>query len=178
MNYRHIHYLNFEPGVEENVILDAAVKLAEEGKQPKFFLKVAAFLCKHTKAEFVGIGLLDEDNAHVTTCILLHEEMVMENITYTLKGTPCDEVFMQKFCYYPYRVKDHFPDDKLLQRMNIQSYLGTLLLSPAGKAIGVVELFSTKQIEHPAFAEHLILILSPAIEEELLRQQTKYKRDR
>ena len=172
MHKRHIHYLTYEPDLEESVVLDAAIKLADENRQPDFFLKAAAFLCKHTQAEFVGIGLLEKDKAHVTTCILLNKEVVMQNFTYSLKGTPCDEVFLQKFCYYPFGARESFPDDLLLQEMNIESYLGTLLLSPESEAVGVVELLSTKQIENPAFAEHLILMLSPAIEEELLRQQS------
>ncbi|MEJ8801802.1 hypothetical protein [Pontibacter sp. H249] len=173
MKYRHIHYLDFEPGIEENVVLDAAIKLAEKGGEPNFFLKAASFLCKHTQADYVAIGLLSKDKLHVSTCIMLYNRIVQDNFTYSLKGTPCADVVTQKFCYYPFGAKEYFPDDKLLRKMNIESYLGTLLLSPESEAIGIVELLSIKQIENPALAEHLILVLSPVLETELLKHQAK-----
>ena len=168
MEYRHIHYLNYEPGVEESVIFDGAVLLANQLRQGNYLLKIAAFICRHTDVDYVGIGLLDSQKSLIRTCTFLKKDKVLDNITYLLKGTPCEEVVIHRFCYYPFDVKTHFPNDKIIRDLQIESYLGTILLSRDNEAIGVVELLHTRTIEKPAFAEHLILILSPAIEEELM----------
>ncbi|GAB3195709.1 hypothetical protein ABID22_001581 [Pontibacter aydingkolensis] len=167
MEYRHIHYLHFEPGVEENSVLDSAILLVNQPKKDNILLKIASFICRHTNVEYIGIGLLNKEKNEINTCVMLKRDKVLKNTNYSLKGTPCDKVLIQRFCYYPFDVQDYFPDDKILRKLNIKSYLGTILLSEDNEAIGVVELMDTKSIKNPAFAEHLILVLSPAIENEL-----------
>lgn len=167
MQYRHIHYMNYEPGTEDNIILDAGVYLANQPEKENFLLKAASFICRNTMVDYVGIAMLNLKKNQLTTCVLMNEDRVLENVTYSVKGTPCDEVLIHRFCYYPYGVMERFPNDQIVQKLKIKSYLGTLLLSNAGEPIGVVELMDTKTIENPAFVEHLVLILSPAIEEEI-----------
>lgn len=99
--------------------------------------------------------------------------MPLPNFTYQLKGTPCDAVLTQRFCYYPSQVTESFPTDKELQDFNIESYLGSVLLSDQSELLGLIAIMDEKTIENAAFAEHLILILSPAIEEELAAYKSK-----
>ncbi len=73
----------------------------------------------------------------------------------------------QSFCYHPYDVAAAYPDDKELKDLQIESYLGSILLSEANKPIGLTALMDVKQIQNAALAEHLIMIFSPAIEEEI-----------
>jgi hypothetical protein len=132
-------------------------------------LKLAAFISEHTKAKYVMIGLLSEDYSQIHTCVFLKDEQVLENITYPLEHTPCDSVLTQRFCYYPFSVYENFPLDTELKELNIESYLGSIFLSPESEPMGMIALMDVKPIENAAFAEHLILVLSPAIEEELAR---------
>lgn len=169
MEYRFIHHWQYEPGEEENQVLESAVALSEKTRNVNFLAYIAAFIYEHTGVSYVSIGVLSDDNKHVHTCAFLKNKESLENITYALQGTPCGDVLTQRFCYFPLNVVQNFPDDKELHDLQIDSYLGSLLFSEANEPLGLIALMDTKPIENAAFAEHLIMVLSPAIEEELCR---------
>ncbi|GAA4424765.1 hypothetical protein GCM10023188_04960 [Pontibacter saemangeumensis] len=169
MEYRFIHHWQYEPGEEENKILGSAIALSSQARNENFLSEIAAFISEQTGVKYVSIGLLSDDKEHIHTCAFLRDREVLENITYSLKGTPCDDVLTQRFCYFPLNVAQNFPEDKEIHDLQIDSYLGSLLLSEASEPIGLVALMDVKPIENAAFAEHLIMVLSPAIEEELNR---------
>jgi hypothetical protein len=169
MEYRFIHHWQYVPGVEENAILEAAIVLANQEKNEHDLQEVAAFIARHTGVEYILIGVLTEDKKRIRTCALLKDLEILSNFTYSLQGAPCEKVLIHRFCYYPSRVMDTFPEDFLLQEMQIESYLGTILLSAANEPIGLVAMLDTKTIQNAAFAEHLILVLSSAIEEVLVK---------
>lgn len=169
MEYRFIHHWQYSLGEEENRILEAAISLANQEKEEGYLHEVAAFIARHTGAEYIIIGLLSEDKTAIHTSAFLKDLQVQNNITYKLQGTPCEKVLIHRFCFYPLRVMDTFPEDAELQDLQIESYLGTILLSAAQEPIGLVTLMHTHTLPNAAFAEHLILVLSPVIEEEMLK---------
>ncbi|RDV14245.1 hypothetical protein DXT99_15755 [Pontibacter diazotrophicus] len=167
MEYRFVHHWQYEPGEEENRILEDAVTLTNKSRGACFLLEAATFITRHTGVEYVMIGALTEDKSHIRTCAFLKGEEALDNVIYTLQGTPCEAVQTQGFCYFPFNVTKSFPDDRELQNLKIESYLGRFLLSGTNEPIGTVAVMGTGPIERAAFAEHLIFVLSPAIEEEL-----------
>ncbi|MBD1395743.1 hypothetical protein H9Q13_01070 [Pontibacter sp. JH31] len=167
MEYRFVHHWNYELGEQEHATLEAAISLTSKARHDNFLHEVGVFIAEHTGALYVLIGLLSDDNQHITTCIFLKNKKVVDNFTYPLQHTPCDSVLTQKFCYYPFNVSKNFPEDAELQELNIESYLGSIFLSEESEPIGLIALMDAKPLENPAFSEHLILVLSPAIEEEL-----------
>ncbi|MCJ8164165.1 hypothetical protein MKJ04_04875 [Pontibacter sp. E15-1] len=167
MEFRHIHYWQYEPGDDENVILEAALTLCNKGRHSDYLQEIATFIQEHTHAKFVLIGRLSEDMTSVHTAIMLQDGQLLDNFTYALKGTPCQDVLTQRFCFHPYDVAPSFPDDMELRDLNIDSYMGSILLSGDNEPLGLTVLMDTKVIQNAAFAEHLIMVLSPAIEEEI-----------
>lgn len=167
MEYRNIHYWQYEPEVEEENILEAALALSQRGRHNTFLSEIAVFICKHIGARYILIGQISDDQQHVHTLVFMDSGNLLDNYTYGLKGTPCEVSLAQSFCYHPYDVAVAYPDDKELINLEIESYLGSILLSEDNKPIGLTALMDVKQIQNAAFAEHLILVLSPAIEEEI-----------
>ena len=174
MEYRFVHYWQYEPGEEEEKILDAAIALSIKERSESFLYEVAEFISEHIKAKIVLIGELSDDATLINTLVFINDKVPIENFTYPLKGTPCDVVLTQRFCYHPYGVAHSFPDDQELKVLEIESYLGSILLSSDNEPLGLVSLMDTTQIENAAFAEHLILVLSPAIEEEIKKIKSKH----
>jgi GAF domain-containing protein len=169
MEYRFIHHWQYTLGEEESDILEAAIALANQEKDETFFQEVAAFIARHTGVQYIVIGLLSADKKQIHTCACQKGEQILSNITYDLQGSPCEKVLIHRFCYYPLRVSQTFPHDAELQQLQIESYLGTILLSDANEPLGLITLMDTKRIKNAAFAEHLILVLSSGIEEELMK---------
>ncbi|MCX2740916.1 hypothetical protein [Pontibacter anaerobius] len=167
MEYRQIHYWQYVPGLEEENVLEAALDLSQKGRHDAYLAEIASFISENTGAKYVIIGQLSEDKKHIHTLVFMKDKTVLDNYTYPLKGTPCEVAVAQRFCYHPFDVAPAFPDDLELQELQIESYLGSILLSDDNEPVGLTVLMDVKQIENAAFAEHLIMVLSPAIEEEI-----------
>jgi hypothetical protein len=167
VQYKLIHHLQYEQNEEERKVLELAIDLANEGYQPDYLARVAHFLAEHTGACYILIGLLQEDKQHIQSCVFLKNKAALPDIVYALKGTPCEAVTSQGFCYYPFNVTRLFPGDADLQLLQIESYLGTMLFSGQEDPIGLIAIMDTRPIENAAFLEHLILVLSLSIEQAL-----------
>lgn len=167
MQYKFIHHWQYEQNEQERQVLEQALELANAEKTPEYLTQVATFLAAHTGATYVVIGLLQQDRQHIQSLVFLKDGQVLPNLVYSLQGTPCEAVSIQGFCFYPFQVRELFPQDRCLIEMEVESYLGTMLFSQEGEPCGIVAIMDTKTLLHPAFTEHLILVLSLSIEEEL-----------
>ncbi len=72
---------------------------------------------------------------------------VMDNITYSLVGTPCYNVFEGELCCYETGVQALFPDDLYFQNEGIDSYVGVPLRSGDGRVIGILAAYSDRPLE-------------------------------
>ncbi len=168
MEYRLLHHWNYALDESEHKILESAIALTEQKRDNTFLMQAAAFIARHTQAQHILIGALSQDGRQVDTKAFILNGRVMDNIMYPLQHTPCDNVITQRFCYYPNNVQQLFPFDIELKELNVNSYLGSIFLDESNEPIGLIALMNGNKLQNAAFAEHLVLVLSPAIEEELL----------
>ncbi|MGD9853051.1 MAG: PAS domain-containing protein [Nitrospirales bacterium] len=57
---------------------------------------------------------------------------------YSLAGTPCEEVWKGKRCFWGGQVRQRFPDDRWMARWEVESYLAHPIQELEGKVIGHV----------------------------------------
>lgn len=153
--------------MEGEEIFDAALALTQKDRHDNYLAEVALFLSNHTQAKYVIIGQLSDDFSHIHTLVFMKDGQLLENYSYSLKGTPCACVLQEQFCFHPCDVAPAFPDDKELKEFNIDCYLGKILTAHDSTPLGITVLMDETQIKDPKFCEQLITVLSPAIEEEI-----------
>lgn len=103
-----------------------------------------------------------------------------DNFTYSLKGTPCENVLSgNRVCVYPKDTPEQFPEDQLLVEMGVESYVGAPILKRDGELSGILALLNDKPAEHTVFFTGMVEFLAERIglelerfyiEEELKRQ--------
>jgi hypothetical protein len=171
MEYRLLHHWKYALAASEHHTLEQAIALTEQKRDGSYLRQVAAFIAKNTQVQYVLIGALSPDGFQIETKAFIKDYQEQPNIAYPLQHTPCDHVITQRFCYYPNNVQQLFPFDIELQELNIESYLGSIFLDENNEPMGLIALMSDGKLQNAAFAEHLVLVLSPSIEEELLRSR-------
>ena len=67
------------------------------------------------------------------------------NFDFPLTGTPGEYVVGKKPCHYPQGVRRLFPDDTVLERLNVESYLGVPLFDSARRPVGLLAVMD----DHP-----------------------------
>ena len=138
--------------------LDAARKKAESallavaeaghlsGKEFfRHFVRHAATLQGTRYAMIAMIDEQDPTNAH--TIAVWGDNDYLANFSYSLTGTPCENVTKIGSCLYPGNIQNLFPEDELLVEMGVESYWGTPLRNKNQNTIGLLAILDDKPIE-------------------------------
>ncbi len=91
-------------------------------------------------AEFAG------SETRVRTLAFWGNGHLLDNIEYDLAGTPCEDVVHGGLCHYPKGVQEKFPEDRPLQEMGVESYLGVPLQDASGRVLGHLAVFHTAEM--------------------------------
>ncbi len=110
------------------------------------------------------------DNS-VTTLSFFMAGKVMDNVSYSLVGTPCENVVQGTFCVYPRGVQQAFPHDHLLVDLGIEAYAGIPLLHPGGGVAGLMVVFFSSPMRETALVRSTLQIFAARAAAELDRQQ-------
>lgn len=136
-----------------------------------FFEDAALFLSEKAKASYVLIGhLVEDDPTKIQTRVLVAKGKVIPNMTYSLYGTPCENVLGRNCCYFPMGVRTLFPEDKELQDLNIDSYIGYPLTCKQGNPLGLIVLMNETIIPNATAIEEGLEIFADAIQLRLEQQ--------
>ena len=130
-------------------ILDAIQHIAagvcgETGK--RFFEQMVLQLQKLFAASYVFIGLLDAAKHSVFTYSVCADGRIVDNISYSLDGTPSDQVVGKETCIFADSVRQKFPQDALLQQIHAESYIGTPLFDSRSRPIGLIAILDKKKL--------------------------------
>lgn len=142
-----------------------------------FFHHLATFLAASLGMEFICIDKLSGDQLTAHTLAVLHDGDLHDNLSYSLKDTPCGEVVGQDLCVFPCRVRQLFPKDEVLQEMEAESYLGVTLWGRMGRAIGLIAAISRRPLEERESAEAILKLVAIRAASELERRQAEEERE-
>lgn len=139
-----------------------------------FFRALANHLSRACQLEYAVVAEVDpaDSNLAHTTAVSLRGRTI-DNFSYDLRGTPCENVMGRSFCHYPKDVQREFPDDLLLAEMGIDSYMGTPLFSSSGRPLGLIALMHNRPIAHPERAEAILQVVAARAGAELERKRTE-----
>lgn len=94
-----------------------------------------------------------------------------ENFEYSLRDTPCEQVFGKEACYYPQDIQILFLQDGDLVLLEAEGYIGVPMFDSFGNIIGHLLAMDDRPIEDPSLGLALMQIFAPRAAVELLRQR-------
>lgn len=94
-------------------------------------------LQQEIKADYVFIASVDEHEL-ATTQLVLHNSTIAENFCFPLKGSPCEPLLKKKVCFTTHNLQLSYPENTLLQKMDVSAYLGAAILNEDGLLTGVL----------------------------------------
>lgn len=168
-------------------IEEALQFVTQRGWQQKteFFPGLVRMLASTLSAEYAFVTSVANPNSKIAkTVIVLHQDEIVENIQYSLVGTPCEHVFGEKICVYPEGVQSQFPRDTLLADINAESYIGIPLWNPQGVPIGLIGVISSHPLQDIDLPKTVLQIVAlrvaseleyQAHEKELMQREEKFR---
>ncbi|MEP0888563.1 MULTISPECIES: PAS domain S-box protein [unclassified Leptolyngbya] len=142
-----------------------------------FFNALVRHLAKALGVNYACISLLtDEIIETVRTVAFCAKGEIVDNVEYSLQGTPCREVIrQQKIGCYIHSVQKLFPDDLFLVSLGIESYVSIPFFSSQGKLLGLLGVMDDKPLENSALVESMLALLATRIAAEVERHQAEEK---
>ncbi len=135
-----------------------------------FFRSLADHLTDTCQVDYACVVMLDETDAmRGQTIALSHRGQPVEDLSYDLRGTPCEEVAGKDFFHWPTRVQQQFPLDTALVDMGIDSYMGIPLFTTDRRPLGLIALLHSTPIDEPELARTILHVLAPPVAAELER---------
>ena len=137
-------------------------------KGKNFFKDLAKLLADSTGVCYVLVGYpCNPEMTQIRTAVLLAKGKFIEDYSYPLNGTPCENVVGRSCCYYPSNIQMMFPNDAELRHLGIESYIGLPVPGADGKPLGLIALMDTKLIQNPAEIEAGLKTLIPRVGKQL-----------
>ena len=145
----------------------------EEGNIFQLMVKQLTSAQNVRYAFIARVGPDDMDTAN--TISVWADGHYMENISYALEESPCQNVIQQGVCFYPENVQQLFPNDQLLVDMGAESYLGVPLKNSKNEVIGLVVVIDDKPMIEKPFTITLLKSLATRAAIELERIESDKK---
>ncbi|RRJ85283.1 EAL domain-containing protein [Aestuariirhabdus litorea] len=143
-----------------------------------FFHSLLSYLSSLSGMDIAFIATVDEARNEARTLVCYEDGRPVGNFVYELAGTPCEDVLRSEMCYVDSGVINRYPEDKMLEEMQLESYVGTPLVDSEGNHCGLLVLLGRNVIQKPKEIESLLKIFAvrASAEMERQRQQDSYSK--
>lgn len=139
---------------------------------PDFFSTLVIQMATTLGVKYAFVGEIRQDEPdRIRSLAVCESGILIDQIEYDLKGTPCENVVGKTLCFYPENVVGLFPDNDLLVKMQATSYMGVPLFNSRGVPLGVLAVLHDDRFPHPETAKAIIRIFSARAGTELERQR-------
>jgi len=167
--------------ITERISMEIAVRniaagvSAETGEN--FFNSLVRYLAITLGVEFAFVGKIskDDDRTIETTSVFAKGEFV-ENFSYILDNTPCENVVGKELCSYPRDVQSLFPEDEMLVQMGIESYVGTPLFDSLNQPLGILVVLHSRPLVNEELIKSVLTIFAARASGELERLKLERQR--
>jgi PAS domain S-box-containing protein len=140
---------------------------AVTGKE--FFPELVKHIAIALDVSYVFITKLSGEN--LETMAWYTDDLIQPNFTYSIAHSPCERAFRDGIYNCSSGVKQLFPLNEDLAKMDVDNYMGTALQNSAGKKIGVICVLNHQPLANPKRAELLLRIFGARASAELERMQ-------
>ena len=160
--------------IKQRTTQDTIIKVAQAvsdstGKQ--FYQLLTKNMVSALGADAGLIGRINPDTDSVSTLAFILDDVLQENVSYSLKDTPCAEVASKSVCIFESNLPELFPDDHYLIELGIESYAGIALYNNRDKVVGVLTVLFREALDDPALVKSILLIFAERAASEMARQE-------
>jgi len=119
---------------------------------------------------------VDEDHSLLRTLAMVQDGVVVDNIEYPKRGTPCEHVYDDSFCFVPKGVIAAYPQDDILVDVGAEAYLGVGFYDADKKSLGHVGLIHDRPLHESIRHNVLFEVFAARVGAELERLDSEQRR--
>ena len=159
-------------------MLSTLVKQTARVTGMEYFSVLTELLVKSFGVSLAFVASIDEElkNASIIQC--WHKKQMQDCKSFDLDSSPSLNVFRGYTSYYPNNLKEMFPGDKMIQSLDMESFLGTPVFNGSGDVCGLLVLMDDKPMEEIPNSRYMLSIFASRVGAELerMRIEESYRR--
>jgi PAS domain S-box-containing protein len=156
----HATMIDINDRKKMDAVRDFLAKYSGSAQTEGFFAVLAQYLAKTLGMDFICIDRLEGDGLTARTVAVWCDGKFEDNLSYSLKDTPCGEVVGKHVCCFPANVCQFFPRDQVLQDLRAESYIGVTLFNHIGKPIGLIAVIGRQPLTNRRLAEDVLQLVA------------------
>ncbi len=177
------YFLAIYRAISERKQFEATLRLLAESPGlyagDAFLHQCVRALAETHDAAYAFAGLFeDEGRRSVRTISVWAKDDHVENFTYLLRGTPCDDVLAGSVCLIADSATTRFPDDVLLAELGVEAYFGAPLIDSRGHTLGLVAVMDVRPMQPNSYTKSVLEVFAARMALELERRQAEQERHR
>lgn len=133
--------------------------------------KITGNISSWLGVDCVMVGELRPERTSVNVLAMRLDGKDVEHFSYSLRGTPCENVAATGFCIYPDHARELFPSAKDLADLNIRGYAGTPLRDSGGEVIGILCILSRSPLKTDQVTTEIMDIFAVKASAEIERKR-------
>jgi formate hydrogenlyase transcriptional activator len=139
-----------------------------------FYLSLVRHLALALEVRHVFVAECLSNTRAQSRAAFLDNEPV-PNFEYDTVGTPCMKVLTGETCLYPHNVREHFPQNDVLAKLNAESYFGVPLFDSQRTVIGHMVIIDDKPANEDPLWLSVLRTFAARAGVELEREQAEQK---
>jgi len=151
--------------------LDKIIKGLSNTTGEVFFDTLCLNLHECIDADYTIIARLNDAKNAATTLTMVAKGELADSLTYSLKGTPCEDVCNDALCCFPTDIQTFYPDDAMFADLNIDGYIGTPLKDSTGDVFGLLLALFEQETSFPDDILALFELFSGRVSAEIERTE-------
>jgi signal transduction histidine kinase/ActR/RegA family two-component response regulator len=156
---------------EQLLIWEASKALGSEG----FLRSIVrnAGMALRVRWAFVSELLSGEGPTRARTLVFWSTDGFADPMEYSMRGTPCEDVYSKAICFVARGVCEAYPEDELLAKIGVESYLGIPFHDARGEAIAHMGIMHDRPLPGGLYNQALFRIFATLAGAELVRQRAE-----
>jgi len=152
-------------------MLSTMIKQTARVTGMEYFGVLTELLVKSFGVSVAFIATIDEDLQKSNIIHCWHKQQFLECKSYELATSPSLNVLRGYTAYYPNNLREMFPEDKLIQHLGMESYMGTPVFDVKGEVCGLLVMMDDKPMEEIPNSRNMLSIFASRVGAELERMQ-------
>lgn len=144
----------------------------------EYFRVLTELLAKSFGVSVAFIARVDEEGRMAKIIQCWHKFQGNECNSFSLENNPAGNVLHGYTTYYPNNLREMFPHDDMVKKMNLESFMGTPVFDDEGKVCGLLVMMDDKPMEEIPNSRYMLSIFASRVGAELERMKIEesYKR--
>lgn len=155
-------------------VLHVLAALTPQQTSEAFLCEAVAQLARLYETPFVSIGVYaDQSKSSIRTLVVWCEGTIADNLTYELRGTPCQDVLDGTLELVAEGAQQRYPDDAFLALWGVESYFGRPLIGSNDEPFGVVSVMHTQPMRLTSWSRPVLRTFANRLAAELERLRSE-----